>query len=168
MTISSLTMGKAMATKIKEKLLYPEKEFQVAQLNFCCGIGEVGSFQDEEDRYDWNWNGPRQLISKAKKKYATREQQAEACYQEILSETCTGGYDGEYYSQLLISLVSNYGPDSDQEKRGTAQYPELEEILLREGWTIYSVFINPNHGNEVTLYGKYFPDRTKHPDDEEE
>jgi hypothetical protein len=160
-------MEKVMATKIKEKLLYPEKTFEVSQLNCCCGIGEVGFFHDEEDRYEWRWNGQRELIEKAKKKYATKEQQAEACYRQILAKTCEGGYDGQYYSQLLVSLVSSYGPDNSQEE-GSAQFPELEEILLREGWTIYSVFINPNHGNEVTLYGKYFPDRTKHPDDEEE
>jgi hypothetical protein len=122
-------------------------------------------FRDKEPYYDY-FSGKREEV---KPKYATREEQAEACYKDFLKETNGGGdYGDDFYSQLLVSVVSSYGPENAPEKVGTAQYPELEEILLREGWTIYSVFINPNHGNEVTLYGKYFPDRTKHPDDEEE
>jgi hypothetical protein len=152
-------MERVMATKSKKKLLYPEKTFEVYQLNCCCGIGEVGMFRDKEPYYDY-FSGKREEV---KPKYATREEQAEACYREFVEETKNGDdwVDGQY-SQVLVSLVSSYGPDNSHEE-GTAQFPELEEILLREGWTIYSVFINPNHGNEVTLYGKYFPDRTKHP-----
>jgi hypothetical protein len=153
-----------MATK-KSKGKFAKMEFGLCSLNYCCGIGEVGSFREEESRYEW-W--PKEKNVPAEKPYATKEEQAEACYAEIVQKTGSGdNWGDDFFSQLVITLVSSYGSDQGVHKKDSHQWPEMEDILLREGWTIWSVFINPNHGNEVTVYGKYFPDRIKHPDDED-
>jgi hypothetical protein len=151
-----------MATKkpSNPRKKYRKVDFAVDQMPGCCGIGVVFEFQESGG---WDYTGWR----KAKSIFITKEEQAEELYKRILEETW--GSKARYgennsYSQLMISLVSNYADNRDNKH----QFPELEELLLKEGWTIYSVFINPNHGNEVTLYGKYFPERNKHPDDEEE
>lgn len=141
-----------MATKNKVKeakprKIYPKKKFCVGQLGWCCGVGVIGGFDDDTGYYDWV----------APKLYTTREEQAEGCYKDILEGTTKEDGDG-YYVQLLLTLVSSYGPGNGK-TTGSAQFPELEEILIREGWTIASVFINPRHGNEVTMYTKYFPER---------
>lgn len=148
-----------MATK---KLSKPRKKyrkilFEVDQLPGCCGIGAICQFE-EEDMWEYSF---RDWQSRAKRPalFATKQEQAEELYQRILHETWgPSARYGDGYSQLMISLVSNYAKD------GAHQQPELEQVLLKEGWTVYSVFINPNHGNEVTLYGKYFPERDKHPE----
>lgn len=139
--------------KAKPRKVYPKKIFCVGQLGWCCGVGEIGGFEDEARYYSW-FDTRRSL---AKKLYFTREEQAEACYKDILERTTKEDGDG-YYVQLLLTLVSSYGPENGK-TAGSAQFPELEEILIREGWTIASVFINPSHGNEVTMYTKYFPER---------
>ena len=147
-----------MATKSKVKeakprKVYPKKNISVGQLGWCCGVGEIGGFEDETGYYDW-YSRKRSPVEKL---YVTREEQAEACYKEILERTAKEDGDG-YYTQLLLTLVSSYGPGNGRTE-GSAQFPELEEILIREGWTVASVFINPRHGNEVTMYTKYFPER---------
>jgi hypothetical protein len=160
-----------MATKKseeKEKKLFPKKQFYVAQLPGCCGIGVISDIQDSEGTWDFS-RGSYGRMRPAKKEFFTKEEQAEAVYKEMVERTASDGWgigDG-FYSQLLISLVSNYDRDFNERLAGQHQFPELQDILLREGWTIYSVFVNPNHKNEVTLYGKYFPERDKHPDDDE-
>ncbi len=144
-----------MTKKNKAKLLYPALTFYMEELPGCCGIGVAANIHEEQPHY--YYDGRRVRTTTIKKEHATREEQAEACYKEILKRSAgkdSWSEDG-YYSQLLVSLVSNYA-----EKKDTHQNQALEDLLLKEGWSIYSVFINPNHGNEVTLYGKYFPERT--------
>lgn len=148
----------------KSKKQFPRLSFYVEQLPGCCGIGVVSNIKDEEG----GWNSRSYRAEPPKKIHETKEEQAEALYKEIVERTKSGGWDGDFYSQVLISLVSNYDRSFSPGRAGQHQNQELQDILLREGWTIYSVFINPNHGNEVTLYGKYFSDRTVHPDDLEE
>jgi hypothetical protein len=157
-----------MATK-KSKGKFAKMDYSLCSLNFCCGIGEVGSFREEEDHRDWgDWRNHRPKMIIAEKLFATKEEQAQACYDDIVKRTGSGdNFGDDFFSQLLITLVSSYGSDQGSHKKDSHQWPEMEDILLREGWTIWSVFINPNHGNEVTVYGKYFPDRIKHPDDED-
>jgi hypothetical protein len=154
-----------MATK---KNKFPKMNYELLSLNYCCGIGEVGRFREQEDGYDWgNWgNGFTSKQVKAEKLYKTKEEQAEACYADIVQKTGSGdNFGDDFFSQLIITLVSSYGSDQGGHKKDSHQWQEMEDILLREGWTIWSVFVNPNHGNEVTVYGKYFPDRITHPDD---
>jgi hypothetical protein len=130
-------------TKSNPRKKYRRKTFAVDTMPGCCGIGVVRNFCDEgATEYSYFGRGGK----KNPLRFVTREEQAEACYAQLVQDT--------HYAQLLISLVSFYRDDN------TSQYPELEDVLQREGWTIYSVFINANTGNEVTLYGKYFQDRT--------
>jgi hypothetical protein len=155
-----------MATKkpSNPRKKYRKVSFEIEQMAGCCGIGVVFSFE-EGTHTEYTYSGWNTVCVPVKPEFVTKEEQAEELYKRILKETWGPGTRyGDHYSQLMISLVSNYADNRDNKQ----QFPELEELLLKEGWTIYSVFINPNHGNEVTLYGKYFPERNKHPDDEEE
>lgn len=148
----------ATKTEVKEKPQFKELNFSVQQFPGCCGIGVISGFRLDEGSHNWHTG----RTSVAKKKYLTLEEQADACYKKILKETW-GDWDS--YSYLQIALVSHYSDshDNPKEKRGQAQYPELQEKLIAEGWTIQQVFINPNHGNEITVYSKYFPERDKYP-----
>jgi hypothetical protein len=148
-----------MATKNKPVKKYKDLDFQVEELPGCCGVGIVYYF--EEKRGAYNWQSGR--YSRVTGKHATLEAQAEACYKEILERTWQEGTFGNNYSYLQIALVSNY---VNGDKVGSAQLPELQEKLLEKGWTINMVFINPNHGNEVTVYSKYFPERNTLPKDD--
>jgi hypothetical protein len=155
-----------MATKkpSNPRKKYRKVNFEIEQMAGCCGIGVVFSFQ-EKDEFEYVYHGWNSVREETPLEFVTKEEQAEELYKRILEETWgKKARYGDGYSQLMISLVSNYADKRDNKH----QFPELEELLIKEGWTIYSVFINPNHGNEVTLYGKYFPERNKHPDDEEE
>jgi hypothetical protein len=151
-----------MATKNGTKKLFKEKTFQLEQLPGCCGVGVISYFKDEEPTYDYSrgWTPKR---TAPRNKYETKEEQAEACYKKFIEQTWDedDAYDDNAYSYLMITLVSNYDKPMNGFKAGDHQYPEMEEILLREGWNINQVFINPNHGNEVTVYSKYFPERDK-------
>jgi hypothetical protein len=155
-----------MATKkpSEPRKKYRKVGFEIEQMPGCCGIGVVFSFEETPDT-EYVYSGWKATPVPVKPDFVTKEEQAEELYKRILEETWgpKARYGG-HYSQLMISLVSNYADKRDNKQ----QFPELEDVLLKEGWTIYSVFINPNHGNEVTLYGKYFPERNKHPDDEDE
>jgi hypothetical protein len=153
-----------MATKkpSEPRKKYRKVLFDVDQMPGCCGIAVVFSFEEVGEYTYHGWEATRK---RNQVEFVTKEEQAEELYKRILEETWgKKARYGDHYSQLMISLVSNYADKRDNKH----QFPELEDVLLKEGWTIYSVFINPNHGNEVTLYGKYFPERNKHPDDEEE
>lgn len=135
---------------------YAKMMFEVDEMPGCCGIGIAYHFNARENGYyDW--------YSRSTKKpdllFTTKKQQAEDCYKDILNKT-------DDYTQVLVSLVSSYHKGNGKPE-GSHQWPELEEVLLREGWTIFSVFINPNHGNEVTLYGKYFPERDRETDEDD-
>jgi hypothetical protein len=151
-----------MATKkpSNPRKKYRKVDFTVDQMPGCCGIGVVCAFQESGE---WDYTGWRR--KPAKSIFITKEEQAEELYKRILEETWgSKARYGEGYSQLMISLVSNYADN----RANKHQFPELEDLLIKEGWTIYSVFINPNHGNEVTLYGKYFPERNKPYDEDED
>lgn len=145
-----------MATKAgtKEKKTYKELTFYVEDFPGCCGIQVVGSFREEGGHYTYPngmWGGGK--WNPAKNKYVTAEEQAEAVYKKILKETeCPC---------LTVSLVSRWNQTEGKNKEeGTAQLPALHDILIREGWQINQVFINPVHGdNEVTLFTKVFPER---------
>jgi hypothetical protein len=159
-----------MATKSKTKNKEPslfEIEFSVYQLEHCCGIGEVGGFRELSGGPQW-WGGPAD-----EPKFHTKKEQVDDLYKRIVEETWSARKD-QYYSCLLITLISCYEAAKTKnsitpahKKAGDAQFPELEEKLLEEGWIISQVFINPNHGNEVTMYTKYFPDRDKDPYEDE-
>jgi hypothetical protein len=151
-----------MATKkpSNPRKKYRKVDFTVDQMPGCCGIGVVCEFQESGE---WDYTGWRR--KPAKSIFITKEEQAEELYKRILEETWgSKARYGEGYSQLMISLVSNYADN----RANKHQFPELEDLLIKEGWTIYSVFINSNHGNEVTLYGKYFPERNKPYDEDED
>jgi hypothetical protein len=142
----------ATKTEASPRKKYTEMQFQVDDAVFCCGIAQVGMFEPTQGVYDYaNWK-----YKEADKKYATKREQAEACYEQIIERTSPKGPNGAY-AQVLISLVSKY----KNRKKNTHQWPELEDILKEKGWTEHSRFINPNHGNEVVLYGMKFPDREK-------
>lgn len=139
----------------------PKLEFSIEQMPGCCGIGVVAHFKEEEGGYDWR----TEKVKRVKRIFETKEEQAEDCYKRILEDTWNESIYGEHYAQLLISLVSNYqGKPAGKD----IQFPELQDVLIREGWTIHSVFINPNHGNEVTLFGKYFPERDELPKEDDD
>jgi hypothetical protein len=163
----NISMTKKTTTKApaKPRKLYPDLSYQVGNMNGCCGIGVVSNFTDSHGEWDYSdWNS---RYKPAKKKYVTKREQAQACYNAFIDETAKGGrYGDTFYSQLLVSLVSSYGKNNDVAV-GSHQNQDLQDILLENGWVIYSVFINPNHGNEVTLFGKYFPERDKVPSDDE-
>lgn len=149
------TLEKIMAKSKK----FPQLTFHVSQLPGCCGIGVVHNFEDAEPQYDWRTGKQKRL----ERPFKTKEEQAEGCYKGLLEATC---YPRDHYAQLLIALVSNYEGIKNEAKQ--VQRPELQDLLIREGWTIHSVFINPNHGNEVTLFGKYFPERHEVPEEEDD
>jgi hypothetical protein len=155
-----------MATKkpSNPRKKYRKVNFEIEQMAGCCGIGVVFSFEEGPDT-EYTYSGWNTVRVPVKPEFVTKEEQAEELYKRILKETW--GPEARYgnqYSQLMISLVSNYANNRDNKH----QFPELEDLLIKEGWTIYSVFINPNHGNEVTLYGKYFPERNKPYDEDED
>lgn len=131
---------------------FHEVNFYVDQMPGCCGIGVVFNFE-EDSGHEWDWRSSRQVNKKPE--YKTKKEQVDALYKNILGDT--GNPSGDYFTTLMITLVSSYAKD------GSHQFKELEDKLLEEGWTINQVFINPNHGNEVTVYSKYFPERDMHP-----
>lgn len=160
-----------MATKNKEKKQFKKLTFHICQLPGCCGIGIISSFDEEQGRYEYlDWRHDR--FVKAKPKFATEEEQAQDAYDRLIADTWwttrkDGSEDYDDYSCLMISLVSAYSsarPFPSKHPTGV-QFPALQDILIREGWQINQVFINPNHGNEVTLFTKYFPDRKTLEDD---
>jgi len=122
------------------KKRYPKLLSEMAQFPGCCGIGVIYDIR-EDDGENWWQSTP----VKVDRPYKTRLQQAKAWY-----DTDIKGQSE--YATLMISLVSAY--------KGTNvhQHQHVEELLIKKGWTINSVFINPNHGNEITLYSKYFPE----------
>lgn len=138
-----------MTTKAEK--LYPDINFNVSQSNHCCGIAEVGGFEEDTDGYDW-W--ARREIT-APKKYATREEQADACYKDILRRTDKKGDHEQAFAQLICSLVTKY------KGKRKPQFPELAKLLKEKGWEEYSTFRNPNHGNTITLYGLRIPQRER-------
>lgn len=137
-------------TKKSEKK-FPEINFRCSASPWCCGVAEVGSFLEEDDGYNWF----TKRATSSEKKYTTRREQAEACYENIIKRTGKTGDDQQAYAQLLITLVSKY------KDRRTAQFPELAALLKERGWEEYSTFRNPNHGNKVTLYGLRIPQRER-------
>lgn len=143
-----------MATKakknsaVKEKKLFADLNYSIDSMEGCCGVGVVHGFEEDIGYYDWNIRG----TAYPRKKYTTRLEQAEACYKKFMKETKLGGFH-DSYEQLLITLVSKYKNDAKP-----PQFQELQDVLIREGWTIYSVFINHRHGNELTLFGLARPE----------
>lgn len=139
----------------KSKTTGPKKQFRnlrfyVDQLPGCCGIGVVANFEEEEEfRYYW---GNHKEQSEAP--WATLEEQAEDCYKRILEKTWGETTDGDEYSTLMITLVSKY----KDTKKGP-QLPALAALLKKKRWKVAEKFINPNHGNEVTLFVKHFGNR---------
>lgn len=151
--MATKTLKKPVKEKEKSKATLPKMEYSCGQMGHCCGIAEIGGF--EHDTGGYNWHTGKHYS--AKLVHETKEEQAEACYKSFIEET---GEEG--YALLLLSLVTKYGKhDYAHHKAGESQWPEMEAILKREKWRVYKRFINPFHGNEVTLYGMYFDDRAK-------
>lgn len=151
----------------------PEKfkrvNFYLDQQMGCCGIGVIYQFRDDSDHYSYDWEGRRNVLKKAVT-FDTREEVAEDCYTRMLEEG-----QNDCYSYLTLSLVSKYYKPTKKELEdiwsyeerervkklgGTAQFPELEVILKREGWKRIE-FLNPNHGNKVAIYSKDFKEWKK-------
>lgn len=141
------------STKVHRKM-----NFGISELPGCCGIAVVNSFMIE-DEYEYGYGSWEQNRRKlVKPKYETLEEQAEFCYQELVAKSYEEA-DYDKYTTLLVSLVTKY--QNPEEEGVKAQFPELAKILDREGWDKVKTFINPNHGNEVTLWIKHFPERVQ-------
>lgn len=131
---------------------YREWRFYHDQFSGCCGIGIFCRFQQAPTHdldYETDWRRPQKKVNDTK--FDTMEEVAEDLYQRMIKYA----EELSYYTTYQIALVSHYdtGPNA-----GTHQFQELEDILLREEWVITQVFINPNHGNEITLFTKHFPE----------
>ncbi len=135
---------------------YPRINFDIDQLPGCCGIGVVGRFNTEHPSYYDNYGRRRE--ARTKEMFSTAKKQAEDCYKRLVDETYgeDAAVNDNSFSTLIITLVSYY---RDKPAPDHIQLPELHNILIRKGWEISQKFINPNHGNEVTMYTKYFPER---------
>ena len=145
------TMSEVKTKRPRVKKRYRDIAFEVEALVGCCGIGVVFQFEEMEESNGY-WGSPAIPL-----KHATKEAQAKACYKEILEKTEKGNTWGDdKFTTLLISLVSKYKTPRDGQE---AQFPELAALLVKEGWKIDQQFVNPNHGNEVILYSKHFPER---------
>lgn len=134
-----------MATKTKKK--FKKITFGIDEFPYCCGIGVPCGFREDEGGYSWE----KGKYVSARNIYETEEEQAEALYKEMIEHN----EQVSQYSYLTIALVSNY-KNKGAEDQG--QLPKFQDILIREDWTINQVFINPNHGNELTVFSKYFPE----------
>lgn len=133
--------------------------FSIDQFPGCCGIGVAYSFreQDAVDYRGWGYKGVE-----VKPKYSTEQEQAEAAYDDIINDL----FMENQYTTGYITLVSKYrdeGPRSDPEymKNGDGtlkrQFPALQDLLVAKGWEVNHKFVNPNHGNEVTVFSIHFP-----------
>lgn len=138
---------------------YRDITFSVDQLPGCCGIGVAYSFAEQPaiDYQHWGYKG----VAVAPK-YSTEREQAEAAYEEIINTL----FMDNQYTTGYITLVSKYrdeGPRSDPEymKNGDGtlkrQFPALQDLLVKKGWDVNHQFINPNHGNEITVFSIHFP-----------
>lgn len=139
-----------MATKAavkKPEKNYPRIIFSIEQSSCCCGLGEVGNFVEGPDA-EWMWGSNGKYQKKPSKPFSSLKEQAKACLAEIYK---INNQDHEY-GQLFATFVSKY--------QGTnkAQFPELVEAMLRDGWTEVARWVNPNHGNELIMLTKTLQD----------
>jgi hypothetical protein len=147
------------------KPLFRRINFYVDELPGCCGVGVIHAFK-EEDEYKHNSFGHRK---RTKRRFFTREEQAQACYEKLLKfltgeiDDYTFGY--ATYNTYIITLVSNY-KDKGADDQG--QFPELQDVLLANGWQINQVVVNPNHDNEITMFSKYDPTWGQDAEEEDE
>lgn len=149
-----------VTTTMSKKKQFPYKDFELEEYPSCCGIGCITEIREEESSY----SGWAQPPKPPKLRFTTRTEQA-IDFVERVEKRLTASETG--YAQGLVALVSRYKEERPRDwysgKEGEivkSQAPEIEEQLLKNGWTIYNVFINPKHGNEITLYGKFFEDYT--------
>ncbi len=124
---------------------YPHILFCISQSNWCCGLGEVGQFQ-EQTIGEWLWGS--KTPTKVGKPFHTRSNQASACLAEVYKRN----EEDEEYGQLFATFVSKY------EGTNKAQFPELVAAMLKDGWTEVARWINPNHGNELIMLTKRLDD----------
>ena len=139
-----------MATKAavkKPEKNYPRISFSIEQSNWCCGLGEVGNFVEDTDA-GWMWGSNGKYQKKPSKPFSSLKEQAKACLTEIYKSN-----DENYtYGQLFATFVSKY------EGTNKAQFPELVEAMLKDGWTEVARWVNPNHGNELIMLTKTLQD----------
>jgi hypothetical protein len=160
-----------MATKSKEvkKKLLNKITFHITEMPGCCGIGVANGFSADAGAGRWVYRGGRDRFIPQKGKFDTPEEQARNCLDRILKHSWDK--DNSYsvsdgnYSCVYVNLISNYSEREDQPDEKRMQFPALQDLLIAEGWVINNVFINPNHGNEITVFSKYFPDRDKNLDE---
>lgn len=100
----------------------------------CCGIGVLCNFEIDSEgdyRYDKAQATPKEFEKwyKSDVRYARGE-----------------------YRHLMVTLVSSYKGSKTEQIPGFIEWLEKEK-----GWEKSSVFVNPNHGNEVTVLQKTFP-----------
>jgi hypothetical protein len=146
--------------------------FYIDALPGCCGVGVIYNIKEEDEyKYTGHYGDGRRV--RAKRRYFTKEEQAQACYDRLVKVLENeDNFDHQYgsagYNTYLITLVSNYAEKGTDDQ---GQFPELQDVLLANGWQINQVVVNPNHGNEITLFSKHDPkwgDAEEEDEDEDE
>ena len=140
---------------------YQKINFVVEQFPGCCGIG-IACYFEEASEYDYQWYWQAGISKKVQNPtFKTEQEQAEDCYKRILNQV----FEEEKYTTCMIALVSKYeGGKRGDEKWATnkdgsieRQFGALQDLLVENGWEITHQFINPNHGNENTVFTIHFP-----------
>lgn len=110
----------------------------------CCGIIELGLFNEEEDKRNWienktipapSFDSPVPVLEKF-------DVDLHNNLSEFISDD--SGYNGSYL--VRCSLVEKYG------SLDRGQLDHLQKHLLSKGWKKDYSFVNGNSGNTVAVY----------------
>ena len=117
-----------MMTKAGEKYSFYEGDIYQEDFPGCCGVDVLTGFDVYPDTYGVEL-GPK-------------------LYNKIYKVMCAK----REMRYVQVSLVSKYKTGKKE------QIPGFIDWLIKEKkWVKNAKFINPNHGNEVTVLGKVFP-----------
>jgi len=123
----------------KKEAFYAITEYpQVDDYPGCCGIDIINGFEVDHMHGEDEENVDEGILSESS--------MHKALYKHIL--------DNRSRRNVQVALVSKYKePDS----RGTEQIPGFIDFLVKEKkWKVLDKFVNPNHGNQVTVLSKTF------------
>ena len=127
-----------MNTMSKQRL-----NFELVQSHYCCGIYELGRFEQLPER---DWNGTKR---KAFKNNA-------AVLDNFKKDLCN--YFNDFFNEagfwtddttflVTASLIAEYAAN-----KNISQFPDLATWFVENGWTAGIRFKNPNSGNTVQQY----------------
>lgn len=127
-------------------LKYRRIDFANSEFPGCCGIFIAYGFSEPEVVSDWGYYPPKK--KSIQPQFKTREEQALACIREIEQKAED---NNQYCIQLALICEGQIGT-------GAAQFPELQEQLVKSGYNIDREWLAPRHGNRLRLFSKVLHD----------